>query len=473
MSDMFSELDKRYKDEISKYVVKGSFEAFIKPMKIILTNNNVITMMVQSKTQMDYFKSQYYKRAIEILNQLLNIENAEIKFLVDPETDFEVDEPSNKIVENSNDKVNEVEDKKTTEEDKSFNPFTEKYKKTKLNKKYTFENFIQGDGNEIAYASALQVANNPKNSPYNPILIYGGVGLGKTHLVQAIGNKIFQEQGVHKVLYLKSDQFVNDIVNSIKDKTIDKYKEFLKDKDIIIIDDIQFFARREKSQEEFFHIFESIYQNDGIIILTSDFHPKNIHNLDDRLKTRFSMGLNTDVRPPDLETRAAIIKLKTEELSFELDDEIIMYIANNINTNVRELEGAVKTLHSYSMINKDEKISMIKAKDILKGLISQKKATLNVDKIQDIVSDYFNIKKDLLMSKSRTKEIADARAIAMYICTTQLNSTTQSIGAHFGGRDHSTVSHAAKKIQDKLNKKDPEITKINDEILHIINLSTY
>ncbi|MBN1971735.1 MAG: chromosomal replication initiator protein DnaA [Candidatus Delongbacteria bacterium] len=454
---------------MKKHLVEGSFNAFILPTKIILRSENKITMMVPSRMHMDFIKAQYSKVAVEILNELLSDDKSEIKYLIDPDTNFELgneEESKTVFVHNSeNAEVPKTEGLETQN--------IAKYKKTKLNPKYTFDNFIQGDGNEIAYASAFQVAKNPKNSPYNPILIYGGVGLGKTHLVQAIGNKIFNDTKMNSVLYLKSDQFVNDIVNSIKDKTIDKYKDFLKEKDVIIIDDIQFFARREKSQEEFFHIFESIYQNDGIIILTSDFHPKEIHDLDERLISRFLMGLITDVRPPDLETRAAIIKLKSEELGFDLNDEITMYIANNINTNVRELEGAVRTLHSNYTLNQNESLTIQKAKDVLRGLISQKKVTLNIDKIQDIVSDYFQIKKDLLMSKTRTKEVADARAIAMYLCTTQLNSTTQSIGAHFGGRDHSTVSHAAKKIQELLNEKDPEISKIYDDILHTINLLTY
>ncbi|MBU4486513.1 MAG: chromosomal replication initiator protein DnaA [Candidatus Delongbacteria bacterium] len=457
MNDI-SKIETQFKDKIKGFLNQNSFNTWIKPIKIVNIDNDIISFQVPSKVHIDYIKGQYKSVFEKTLVEILGKESPSIKFLIDSETDFNLDQKS----------VFEKTEKKSRDIPKSrFAP----YKETSLNPKYTFENFVMGNGNETAYASSMQVANNIKKTQYNPLLIFGGVGLGKTHLVSAIGNHVFNSDPGLKIIYLTSDLFVFQIVNHIKNKTIDDYKNYLSSKDLIIIDDIQFFAKKEKSQEELFHIFNHIYYSGGQIVLTSDFHPNEIHELDDRLKSRFKMGLITDVRPPDLETRAAIIRLKAEEINSTLDDDIVMFIANNINTNVRDLEGAVKKLYFYySHFNKE--ITINKAKEILKELITSKKSTLNIDKIQDIVSEFFSIPKDLLMKKNRTKEIADARAVAMYLCTTQLKATTTSIGVHFGGREHSTVSHAANKIQKKLTVKDPETVKMIEEILNVINLST-
>ena len=454
-------VEEGFKEKIKEFLNQNSFNTWIKPLKIVQIENDKITFQVPSKVHIDYIKGQYKNALDESLKYVLGVNEITIKFLIDADTDFSITESSEDL-----DKVHKIKPKS-----KKRNNISE-YKETSLNPKYTFDNFIQGNGNETAVVSAISVAQNVKKSQYNPLLIFGGVGLGKTHLVSAIGNYVFEEKTAENILYLTSDIFVKQIVNNIKIGKIDEYKEYLITKDLIIIDDIQFFARKEKSQEELFHIFNYIYNNDGQIILTSDFHPNDIHQLDERLKSRFKMGLITDVRPPDLETRAAIIRLKAEEKDFKLSNDVIMFIANNINTNVRDLEGAIVKLYFYySNFNKE--ITVAKAKELLKELMVSKKSTLNIDKIQDIVSEYFNIPKDLLLKKTRTQEVAQARAVAMYFCTTQLKSTTTSIGAHFGGREHSTVSHAANKIQKKLSTQDPDMTDIVNEILNVINLSTY
>ena len=451
-----NKIENEFKEKIKKFINQNSFNTWIKPVKIVSIDQDYISFQVPSKVHIDFIRGQYKTVFEQTLNEILRTDKLSLKFLIDSDSDFSI----------------------TTKEETSIpkrkniskNRMTP-YRETLLNPKYTFDNFVMGNGNETAYVSSLQVAKNIKNTQYNPLLIYGGVGLGKTHLVSALGNYVFNNYPDLKVIYLTSDQFVIQIVNHIKNKTIDTYKHFLSSKDIIIIDDIQFFAKKEKSQEELFHIFNYIYNGNGQIVLTSDFHPNQIHELDDRLKSRFKMGLITDLRPVDLETRAAILRIKSEEIDFNLDDDVIMYIANNINTNIRDLEGAVKKLYFFfSHYNKD--ISLNKAKEILKDLISSKNTSLNIDKIQDIVSVYFDIPKDLLMKKTRTKEVAHARAVAMYLCTTQLQSTTTSIGAHFGNREHSTVSHAAGKIQKKLNLKDTEMVRTIEEILNVINLST-
>ncbi|MBN2788743.1 MAG: chromosomal replication initiator protein DnaA [Candidatus Delongbacteria bacterium] len=454
-------VEEGFKEKIKEFLNQNSFNTWIKPLKIVQIDDDKITFQVPSKVHIDYIKGQYKNALDESLKDVLGTNDITIKFLIDADTDFsfsDTDEISEKIP-------------KLKGKGKKRNNISE-YKETSLNPKYTFDNFIQGNGNETAVVSAMNVAQSVKNSPYNPLLIFGGVGLGKTHLVSAIGNYVFENNTAENILYLTSDIFVKQIVNNIKNGKIDEYKEYLITKDLIIIDDIQFFAKKEKSMEELFHIFNYIYNNDGQIVLTSDYHPNDIHQLDERLKSRFKMGLITDVRPPDLETRAAIIRLKAEEKDFKLSNDVIMFIANNINTNVRDLEGAIVKLYFYySNFNKE--ITVTKAKELLKELMVSKKSTLNIDKIQDIVSEYFNIPKDLLMKKTRTQEVAQARAVAMYFCTTQLKSTTTSIGAHFGNREHSTVSHATKKIQQKLNAQDPDMTNIINDILNVINLSTY
>lgn len=465
-----STIENEFKEKLKKIITSSSFYTWIRPVKILVIEEHIITLQVPSRVHLDFIKGQYLKPIKDSLYTILHDPDIHIKFLIDSDTDIMLnDQPTVKPKPQEKKIINLDEKKEVINNDNLH-----KYAATNLNPKFTFENFVQGSGNETAYASAVAVSAHPRNSPYNPLLIFGGVGLGKTHLIQSVGNYAFNNGLAKNIFYTPSDQFVQDIVNNIKNKTIDQYKQKLKEMDMIIIDDIQFFARKEKSMEELFHIFNYIYMNNGLIILTSDFHPNDIHNLDDRLKSRFSMGLITDVRPPDLETRAAIIKFKAEELGFELDEEVVMFIANNINTNVRELEGAVKKIHFHQhFMKKNDIVNIAKAKDILKEFIVLKKATLNIDKIQDIVSSYYNISKDLLLKKTRTKEIAEARAIAMYLCTTQLTATTKSIGANFGNREHSTVSHASKKIQDLLNKKDPKTTQTIEELLNLINLASY
>ena len=457
MTDI-NRIETLFKDKIKSFLNQNSFNTWIKPIKIVNIDNGTVSFQVPSKIHIDYIKGQYKSVFEKTLCEILENNENILKFLIDADTDFSIEQKEE----------NQQQAKKIKVPGKNR---LSAFKETSLNPKYTFDNFVMGNGNETAYFSSMQVAENVKDTQYNPLLIFGGVGLGKTHLVSAIGNYVFNHNPSIKVIYLTSDQFVTQMFFHIKNKTIDTYKQFLSSKDLIIIDDVQFFAKKEKSQEELFHIFNYIYNGGGQIVLTSDFHPNQIHQLDDRLKSRFKMGLITDVRPVDLETRAAIISMKADEINLNLDNDVVMFIANNINTNVRDLEGAVKKLYFYhSHYNKE--INITKAKEILKELITSKKTSLNIDKIQDIVSEFFSIPKDLLMKKTRTKEIAEARAVAMYLCTTQLKATTTSIGIHFGNREHSTVSHAANKIQKKLNAKDPETVKMIEDILNVINLST-
>lgn len=457
MTDI-NRIETLFKDKIKSFLNQNSFNTWIKPIKIVNIDNGTVSFQVPSKLHIDFIKGQYKSVFEKTLCEILENNDNVLKFLIDADTDFNIEQKD------------EVQGQLKKIKVPAKNRLSA-FKETSLNPKYTFENFVMGNGNETAYFSSMQVAENVKNTQYNPLLIFGGVGLGKTHLVSAIGNYVFNHNPAIKVIYLTSDQFVTQMFFHIKNKTIDTYKQFLSSKDLIIIDDVQFFAKKEKSQEELFHIFNYIYNGGGQIVLTSDFHPNQIHQLDDRLKSRFKMGLITDVRPVDLETRAAIISMKADEINLSLDNDVVMFIANNINTNVRDLEGAVKKLYFYhSHYNKE--INITKAKEILKELITSKKTSLNIDKIQDIVSEFFSIPKDLLMKKTRTKEIAEARAVAMYLCTTQLKATTTSIGIHFGNREHSTVSHAANKIQKKLNAKDPETVKMIEDILNVINLST-
>lgn len=467
-------IDEKFKEILSKKTSISSFNTWLKIIRFMMLEENVATIVTPSKIHLEFIKGQYNSLITETLSELLTISDIKIKYLIDSETNMEFPEEKIEEVKYDNN-INKIDDSInfTQQNLPKTGTVLYNYKRTQLNPRFTFNNFIQGNGNETAYASAYQVAKNIKNCIYNPLLIFGGVGLGKTHLVQAIGNYVFNNNLAENILYMQSDQFVTEIVNNIKNNTIDVYKNSLKDKDLIIIDDIQFFARKEKSQQELFHIFNYIHNNNGQIVLTSDFHPNDIHQLDDRLKSRFKMGLITDVRPPDLETRAAIIKLKAEEINFNIPKDVVMFVAHNINTNVRDLEGAVIKLSFHNSHIKNEVLEVSKAKDILKELFVSQKSTLNIDKIQDLVSEYFNIPKDMLLNKTRTKEIAEARAFAMYICTTQLKTTTKSIGAHFGNREHSTVSHAANKIQNLLNKKDQETQRIIDELLYKINLSTY
>ncbi|MDA3767883.1 chromosomal replication initiator protein DnaA [Lactobacillus delbrueckii] len=328
-------------------------------------------------------------------------------------------------------------------------------KDLRLNEKYTFENFIQGEGNKLAAGAALAVADNP-GTFYNPLFIFGGVGLGKTHLMQAIGHQMLAERPDAKVVYIQSETFVNDFINSIKNKTQDKFREKYRTADLLLVDDIQFFAKKEGIQEEFFHTFETLYNDQKQIVMTSDRLPTEIPDLSERLVSRFAWGLQVEITPPDLETRIAILRKKAESEGLEIDESTLDYVASQVDTNIRELEGALVKVQAQATIQKQD-INIGLARLALVDLkLVQKSRGLQISKIQEVVANYFQTSVPDLKGKKRVRQIVIPRQIAMYLSRDLTDASLPKIGQEFGGKDHTTVMHACDKIARQI-KTDTEI----------------
>ncbi|MFR0586362.1 chromosomal replication initiator protein DnaA [Lactobacillus porci] len=324
-----------------------------------------------------------------------------------------------------------------------------------LNEKYTFDNFIQGEGNKLAAGAALAVADSP-GTFYNPLFIFGGVGLGKTHLMQAIGHQMLEERPNAKVVYIQSETFVNDFINSIKNKTQEQFREKYRTADLLLVDDIQFFAKKEGIQEEFFHTFETLYNNQKQIVMTSDRLPTEIPDLSERLVSRFAWGLQVEITPPDLETRIAILRKKAESEGLEVDESTLDYIASQVDTNIRELEGALVKVQAQSTIQKQD-INIGLARSALADLkLVQKSRGLQISKIQEVVANYFQTSVAEMKGKKRVRNIVIPRQVAMYLSRELTDASLPKIGQEFGGKDHTTVMHACDKIARQM-KTDTEI----------------
>lgn len=340
-------------------------------------------------------------------------------------------------------------------EPKPFWPFARQAqdvaKEIGLSPKYTFDSFVIGPSNRFAHAASMAVSESPAKA-YNPLFIYGGVGLGKTHLMHAIGQGALHKTPKAKVLYLSSEEFTNQLISSIQNRSTQKFREKYRSVDILLIDDIQFIAGKESTQEEFFHTFNALYDAHKQIVVTSDRPPKEIQSLEERLISRFEWGLVTDIQPPDFETRTAILKKKSEKETIALPEDVFYFLAEKVKTNIRELEGALIRVVAYSkLIGKD--VSLELAKEVLKDMIIEGEKKITIDLIQKKVAEYFDIKLSDMRAKKRSKAIAYPRQIAMYLARQLTDFSLPEIGDQFGGRDHTTVIHACEKIENELKNK--------------------
>lgn len=314
-----------------------------------------------------------------------------------------------------------------------------------LNPSFTFENFVEGKSNQLAKAAASQVAENP-GAAYNPLFLYGGVGLGKTHLTQAVGNFIRKNRPDARIVYLHSERFVGDMVKALQANAINEFKRFYRTVDALLIDDIQFFAGKERSQEEFFHTFNALLEGQQQIIITSDRYPKEISGIEERLKSRFGSGLTIAVQPPELETRVAILMNKAQNLSVELPHEVAFFIAKRIRSNVRELEGALKRVIANAQFT-GSPITLDFVQEALRDLLSLQEKLVSIDNIIKTVCEYYKLKVSELLSKRRNRSVARPRQVAMALCKELTNHSLPEIGEAFGGRDHTTVLHACRQIK--------------------------
>ena len=324
---------------------------------------------------------------------------------------------------------------------------------SQLNDSYTFERFIKGDCNRLARSASRSIAREPGGTNFNPFLVYGGVGLGKTHLIQAIGNHVTATWDSKSVLYVSSERFTTEFVQSIQENRISEFSTFYRQVDVLIVDDVQFFSGKEKTQEEFFHIFNALRQAGSQIVLSADRPPREIDGIEERLLSRFQWGLSADLKPPGLETRIVILERKAEDEGIELDDAVIEFIAQSIESNIRELEGALIRLLAYATLHQ-RNIDLDLTKEVLRDLVQEQEATLTIEDIQRIVCEHLDVSEDRIRGKTRKREVVRARQIAMYFAKKHTQHSLKDIGLHFGGRDHSTVIHANNMVDDRMGEDD-------------------
>jgi chromosomal replication initiator protein len=341
---------------------------------------------------------------------------------------------------------------------------------TFLNPRYTFEKFIKGEGNQLARAAASAISDNPGGTSFNPFFIYGGVGLGKTHLIQAIGNKILENFPQKKVIYLSSDIFTVEFVEAIQSNKVNEFSNFYRNMDVLILDDIQFLIGKEKTQDLFFQIFNILHQSRKQIILSSDKPPKDLKGLDDRLISRFQWGLTADIQPPDLETRTAILKKKAEDYGMDISHDILEYIATNIISNIRELEGCLIKLLANASLN-SKVINLELAKKTVKEIATDRKVNITIENITKTVCNYLKVDENKIRDKTRKKEVVLARQVAMYLSKELTKSSLKTIGLNFGGRDHSTVIHSCSSIEE-LKLTDSSLKDMIDNLRTQIELSS-
>lgn len=337
-----------------------------------------------------------------------------------------------------------------------------------LNPRYRFDNFIKGEGNQLARAAAGAISDNPGGTSFNPFFVYGGVGLGKTHLIQAVGNKILDNFPDKKIIYLSADSFTVEFVEAIQSNKVNEFSNFYRSIDTLIIDDIQFLIGKEKTQDLFFHIFNTLHQSRKQVILSSDKPPKDLKGLDERLISRFQWGLTADIQPPELEMRIAILRNKAEDFGMNISPEIIDYIASNITSNIRELEGCLIKMLATASLNSKE-ISIDLARRIVREIASDRKFNVTIDDITKTVCDFLKVAENKVRDKTRKKEIVLARQLSMYFAKELTKSSLKTIGLHFGGRDHSTVIHACTTIEES-SKSDPMVADIIQKIRNKIEL---
>ncbi len=425
------ELVSKIKELLKPEVTKISYDTWILPLDIRSIENDNIVFTTTSEYQKDFIENKY--RSL-IFNTLRYITNKDWTFSV---IDLSKETPQE-------DEIVISDDSNTPSTDITTNRST-------LNPKYTFDTFVVGNSNRFAHAAALAVGNEPGKA-YNPLFLYGGVGLGKTHLMHAIGNRILENSNTTNVLYVTSEKFTNQLINAIKDNKNEVFRNKYRSIDVLLIDDIQFIAGKERVQEEFFHTFNSLYEDRKQIIISSDKPPRDIQFLEDRLKSRFEWGLLADISCPDYETRLAILRKKAQDENILIDDFILSDIANKIDSNIRELEGVFnKIVARASLIHSPITIEL--AENIINEFKYESEKVISCDFIKETVAKYFSINKDDLAGNKRSNDIAFPRQIAMYLCRKIANMSFPQIGVDFGGRDHSTVMHACKKIEKEVKEK--------------------
>ena len=452
LKEKWNEILKYLKEEYD--ISDVSFDTWLLPLEVYALEQpgNIVKIIVPDANFLGYIKKKYSTMLMVSIAEVTGIKCDSVQFLVEEDI---VPEPaaSNQLIQNNTNTVS---------------PAT--LQNANLNPKYTFDTFVVGANNNLAHAASLAVAESP-GEIYNPLFIYGGVGLGKTHLMHSIANFILKNNPKAKILYVTSEKFTNELIDAIRNKnniSTTEFREKYRNNDVLLIDDIQFIIGKESTQEEFFHTFNALYEAKKQIIISSDRPPREIETLEDRLRSRFEWGLTVDIQPPDYETRMAILRKKEELEGYNIDNEIIKYIATNVKSNIRELEGALTKIVASSKLNNKE-INLELAEEALKDLISPNAAReVTPQLIINVVSEHFGITPLDLIGQKRSKELVFPRQIVMYLCGDMTNESLQNIGKALGGRDHTTIIHGTKKIASEL-KTDENLKNTIDILKKKIN----
>lgn len=413
-----------------------SYKTWLLPLKPYSVDKNILTIIVKDEQFLNYVQRKYGFLLKITIEEVTGCE-CEVEFIPEDQVREKEDTSERKLIHNNTSSVSQI-----------------AIQKANLNPRYTFDTFVVGKNNNMAHAASLAVAESP-GEIYNPLFIYGGVGLGKTHLMHSIAHFILKKNPDSKILYVTSEKFTNELIDAIRNKNNSSTTEFRKtyrNNDVLLIDDIQFIIGKESTQEEFFHTFNALYESKKQIIISSDKPPKDIETLEERLRSRFEWGLTVDIQQPDYETRMAILRKKEELEGYNIDNEVVKYIATNVKSNIRELEGALTKIVAYSKLNKQE-INLDLAEEALKDLISPNAAReITPQLIINIVAEHFNITSLDIIAPKRSKELVFPRQIAMFLCGEMTNESLQNIGKVLGGRDHTTIIHGQKKIASELKQ---------------------
>ena len=438
-------------EQLAQELPEQQFNTWIKPLSAQVSDDlSKVTLFVANRFKLDWVRAQYSTR-ISTLLESLSGQSIKIELALAPrETVAKVH-----IAQRSTESI-PMEEPAELGEDKTQNAL-----KNRLNSSLTFDTLIEGTANRMARAAAMHVSSMPGHL-YNPLFIYGGVGLGKTHLMHAVGNRLLADRPNAKVLYIHAEQFVSDVVKAYQRKTFDEFKERYHSLDLLLIDDVQFFANKERTQEEFFNAFEALLAKKSHIVMTSDTYPKGLTDIHERLVSRFDSGLTVAIEPPELEMRVAILINKARVEGIDMPEEVAFFVAKNVRSNVRELEGALRKILAYSRFNQKE-ISILLAREALRDLLSIQNRQISVENIQKTVADYYKIKIADMYSKKRPASIARPRQIAMYLAKEMTQKSLPEIGELFGGRDHTTVLHAVRKIGGERQ----QMTELNQQ-LHVL-----
>ncbi len=416
-------IDELAKEKLSRLVGTDTFKTWLEPITVENVKEKKVTLSVPNSFFKEWVIENYQDKLKSVLEEIVG-QDLSVEFIVRRETEGR---------------------------EKRRYLYQQEKSHTMFNPKYTFENFVVGASNQFANAAALAVATNPGKT-YNPLFIYGGVGLGKTHLLNAIGNFVLKHGTVDpdKVCYITAEVFTNELINSLRYQKMDDFRNRFRKMNILLIDDIQFIAGKERTQEEFFHTFNALYEGMKQIVVTSDKFPRDLENIEERLKSRFEWGLIADIQPPDIETKVAILKKKAEEENIVLPLDVAFYIASHTDDSVRSLEGCLKRISLYASINKTE-ITLDLAKNIMGGFLRKKEQPLTVERIIREVAKYFSLKAQDIVSKKRARSVLVPRQIALYLARKYTDCSLVELGEKFGGKDHATVIHSINKIKEEIN----------------------